>query len=286
MLSRLVAQDPPLVPRSTDQSSPELVDSLLHPWAVTIRRLLERAGRAELERILIDDEENIEQALQAGVRLEAVFYCDERLSREFAERLPKGVPTLEVAKRTCKKLFENDKISRVFAVAFTPKAISLQALAAVPKDLVVLEDLSISGNVGAILRTSLALGAAGVVLLDGSAVDLYDRRLIRSSRGYVFTLPVVSATTEELLEFSRAQRARLLVTTPHAELELDQVAMLSERLLLVFGSEKDGCSSSLLSASDLHVKIPIDPRVESLNVSTAAAITLFARSKFNQPQSR
>jgi len=147
---------------------------------------------------------------------------------------------------------------------------------------VVLEDLSISGNVGAILRTSLALGVGGVVLLEASAVDLYDRRLIRSSRGYVFALPVVSATTAELLAFARAQRARLLITAPHAELELDRVATLSERLLLVFGGEKEGCSEELLNGADLRVRIPIDPRVESLNVAAAAAIVLFARSAFNR----
>lgn len=286
MLAHLVAQDPALDPHSNASVNPETtVDSLLHPWAVTIRRLLERAGRLELQKILIDDEENIEQALLSGVQIEAVFYAgEERVSEQLAERLARGVPVLEVAKRTCKKLFENDRISRVFAVARAPKAISLQELAAVAKDLVVLEDLSISGNVGAILRTSLALGAAGVVLLDASAVDLYDRRLIRSSRGYVFALPVVSATAAELLAFARSQGAKLLITAPQAELSLDQVATLSERLLLVFGGEKEGCSQELLNGADLRVRIPIDPRVESLNVAAAAAIVLFARSPFNRSQ--
>jgi len=287
MLARLVPEDiqPPTATRSTTQTNPATtVDSLLHPWAITIRRLLDRSGRVELGKILIDDEENIEQALLAGVQLEAVFYSgEERLSDRLSERLAPGVTRHEIAKRTCKKLFENDKISRVFAIALTPAAISLPALASVPQDLVVLEDLSISGNVGAILRTSLALGAGGVVLLNVASADLYDRRLIRSSRGYVFALPVVSATTEELLAFARAERTRLLVMTPHADLELDRVATLSERLMLVFGSEKDGCSLDLLNAADLRARIPIDSRVESLNVSTAAAILLFARSKFNRP---
>lgn len=283
MLPGLVTQDRPVDTRSTPSDPATTVDSLLHPWAVTIRRLLDRAGRLELEKILIDDEENIEQALLAGVELEAVFYAgDERVSEGLTERLPRSVPVLEVAKRTCKKLFENDRISRVFAVARTPAAVTLQELGAVPGDLVVLEDLSISGNVGAILRTSLALGAGGVVLLDASAVDLYDRRLIRSSRGYVFAFPVVSATTAELLAFSRSEGARLLITAPQAELELDRVATLTERLLLVFGGEKEGCSQELLNGADYRVRIPIDARVESLNVAAAAAIVLFARSQINR----
>ena len=84
----------------------------------------------------------------------------------------------EVAKRTCKKLFENDKTSPVFAIAQTP-GIGLESLAAVPQDVVVLADVSISGNIGAIIRTSLALGVGGIVLLNAEPVDIYDRRLIR-----------------------------------------------------------------------------------------------------------
>lgn len=151
----------------TPSTNPNFVDSLLHPQAILIRQLLTRTGRIELSRILIDDEENILQALNSGVELESV-YCagDEIVSDELKKKLSPNVNIYEVAKRTTKKIFENDKITRIFAIAKTPKPIELDAITKIQRDMVVLEDVSISGNIGAITRTSLALGVGGIVLLN------------------------------------------------------------------------------------------------------------------------
>ena len=103
--------------------NPLLIDSLLHPLAHPIRQLLTRTGRQELNEILIDDEENILQALEAGVEIESVYYAgDEVISDALRKNLTAGATIHEVAKRTTKKLFENDKISRIFAIAETPKS--------------------------------------------------------------------------------------------------------------------------------------------------------------------
>ena len=55
--------------------NPLFIDSLNHPLAGPIRQLLTRTGRQELNQILIDDEENILQALEAGVEIESVYYA-------------------------------------------------------------------------------------------------------------------------------------------------------------------------------------------------------------------
>jgi TrmH family RNA methyltransferase len=261
----------------------DVVDSLNHPLASVIRQLLSRSQKKDLHCILIDDEENIIQAMDAGAIIHSVFCAgDEVVSEDLKRRLPPRVAIHEVARRTSKKIFENEKISRVFAIAETPAPLGLEALAAVPRDIVVLEDVSISGNIGAIIRTSLALYVGGVVLLNIDPVDVYDRRLIRASRGHIFSLPVVTATTDQLLRFCARQGIRILVTDPHADTLIHEISA-SERLAIVFGSEKEGCSQALIDAAALRVKIPTNPKVESLNVSAAAGITLYQRLRFNQP---
>lgn len=265
------------------ESNPNLIDSLLHPLAGPIRKLLTRSGRQELNKILIDDEENILEALKAGVGIESVYFAGgDRLSDTTIQKLPKHVTIHEVAKRTTKKLFENDKISRIFAIAQTPKPIGLEALKTIKRDVVVLEDLSISGNIGNITRTSLALGIGGIILLNMDPVDLYDRRLIRASRGYLFTMPMITASTADFLEYCRKNNETLLVTAMHADKTIDDIASIPNRLLMAFGSEKEGCSPELENAATLKARIPISERVESLNVSASAGITLYSRSKFNQ----
>lgn len=265
-------------------SSPTVVDSLLHPLAGVIRQLLTRSEKQQLDKILIDDEENILEALRAGVDVERVFYAGElAVSDTLRQALPEEVEVCEVAKRTCKKLFENEKVSRIFAIAATPAPIRLEALTRIRQDVVVLEDIAISGNIGAIVRTSLALGVGAVVLLNADPVDVYDRRLIRASRGYIFSLPVVTATTEELVRFCASQKLELLVTAVHGDTRIEAIAALPQRLFIALGSEKHGCSQALVEAAAHRVKIPIDSRVESLNVSAAAGITLYQRLGFNLP---
>jgi len=263
-------------------NNPFLVDSLNHPLAGPIRKLLTREGRRELNQIIIDDDENILQALEAGIEIDSVYYAgDEVISDTLRKNLTAGATIHEVAKRTTKKLFENDKISRIFAVAETPKPIGLERLKSITKDVVVLEDVSISGNIGNIIRTSLALGVGGMILLNMDPLDIYDRRLIRASRGYLFSMPIMTASTNQLIEYCKQNNPVLLVTSANAEKTVDAIASIPERLLIVFGSEKEGCSPEIENAASLKVRIPIKEKVESLNVSAAAGITLFNRIKFN-----
>jgi tRNA G18 (ribose-2'-O)-methylase SpoU len=189
---------------SPSQENPAIIDSLLHPLAIPIRKLLTRPGRQELNQILIDDEENIVQALEAGIEIDSVYYSgDDIVSNDLRKKLTAGATIHEIARRTTKKLFENDKLSRIFAIAETPKPIELDALKSITKDIVVLEDLSISGNIGNITRTSLALGVGGILLLNMDPVDLYDRRLIRASRGYLFSVPMITASTKDFLDYCK-----------------------------------------------------------------------------------
>lgn len=267
--------------------NPFLIDSLNHPLAGPIRQLLHRDGRRELNQILIDDEENILQALEAGVEIESVYYAgDEVISETLREKLTPGATIHEVAKRTTKKIFENDKLSRIFAIAETPKPKGLELLKSIKRDIVVLEDLSISGNIGNIIRTSLALDLGGMILLNMDPLDLYDRRLIRASRGYMFSLPIMTASTQDFLAYCKASGETLLVTAMDADMSVEEIGSIPERLLIVFGSEKEGCSPEIESAATLKARIPINARVESLNVSAAAGITLFNRIQFNREVDR
>lgn len=268
-------------PPPTNRNNVELVNALTHPLAINIRALLGRAERQSRNQILIDDEDNILQALDAKIVLHHVFTSDKgRLSPTFCKRLPTSIPVSAIAHRTSKKLFGNDRLSRVFAIAELPPPLSLDSLSGLKKDIVVLDRLSISGNVGSIIRTAMALGVDGLVFLESELVDVLDRRIIRSSRGYVFKIPVITASTGELLAFCQANKLDMLVTSPYAREEIEDVIDHQGRLALVVGSEKEGCSQALLSHASLSAKIPLLGGIESLNVSVATSIFLYRRSLY------
>ncbi len=129
-------------------------------------------------------------------------------------------------------------------------------------------------NVGAIIRNAVAFGASAVVA-DPKGADPYSRRAMRASMGSVFTLPVWVVDPEEAIARLRGQRAavRVLAATPRGEHSLDSLEP-SRCDVVLFGQEGGGLDASLLDRADLRVSIPIDPRVDSLNVSASAAILL------------
>jgi TrmH family RNA methyltransferase len=273
-------------PHSRDDSS--VVDSLSHPQAALIRRLLARSGESDVRGpILVDDVANIVQALHAGVVVRSVFCSDDAgLGAGLQQRLPCGVPRYRVAWRTCKKLFGNDRVARVFAIAEAPPARSLDALLPVNRDIVVLDGIGISGNVGAIIRTCAAMGVGGIAVLNAEKADIFDRRVIRASRGYVFALPVIGTTPDELVGFCAMQGVPLVVTRPRAGTAVSEISSQPRPLAIVYGGEKRGPSPGLVSASALQLEIPMSGAVESLNVAAAAAITLYCRYGFNAVRSR
>ena len=105
----------------------------------------------------------------------------------------------------------------------------------------------------------------GIVLLDAE-VDVYDRRLIRASRGHLFSLPHSSGrrrtTFLPFCEQHDLTTARYQTPTPPAQ--FDALAGFQGRLAIAFGNEKKGYSKALLEAAAFQVKIPMDPPVESL----------------------
>lgn len=256
----------------------DCIDSLEHPLAVKIKTLLNSREESAQQPMIIDDEDNIIQAQQANIIIEQLISTDtSALPTEITQALHPKTEIIELSKRTGKKLFGKDKASRLFAIAKKPAELSLHDLLKTTGDILVLDNVSISGNVGAIIRSALALQAGAVVLVGEQAINPYDRRVIRSSRGYVFRLPVIKTHYEELIAFCKKEQLPIISTSSHAKQSLDQL-QLNRRGAFILGSEKYGCHSLLEHAASSQLKIPLNPKVESLNVSVAAAIILYARA--------
>ncbi len=134
--------------------------------------------------------------------------------------------------------------------------------------LLYLDQISDPGNLGTIIRTALALGISGIALSPGSC-DPFNSKVIRSSLGAVFTLPLEVKTYQWLQE----QPAQKILA------DLDGVSIydlppLDSPKILILGSEAAGVSPQLRELSDLAITIPITSKMESLNLAIAAGICL------------
>ncbi len=139
--------------------------------------------------------------------------------------------------------------------------------------LLVVEGVEKPGNLGAMLRTADAAGADAVIAAD-PVTDWGNPNVIRASKGTVFGVPVASAPTGELVDWCRARCVRLVVTTPETSARHTDISYAGP-VAVVVGAEKHGVSDELLAAADARVRIPTAGRVNSLNVSVAAAVVLF-----------
>ncbi len=156
--------------------------------------------------------------------------------------------------------------------------------------LVVLEGLGDSSNVGALFRNALAFGVGAVFLAPGTADPLY-RKAIRVSSGATVAMPFARfADWPRGLERLRDAGYTVLALTPRAEAvdieELGNGRPLPARLALLLGTEGRGLSDEALAAADLHVRIPMAPEMDSLNVAAAGAVALHWLSRITTARAR
>ena len=149
---------------------------------------------------------------------------------------------------------------------------SPQSIGTLAGDVLILDRIQDAGNVGSILRSAAAAGFTQVIAISGCA-HLWSSKVLRAGMGAHRLLDLYEGwSTQQVLS---AVTAPLLAATAEAECELFSLKDdLLHPVAWVMGSEGQGVSDDLLAQAK-GISIPIDPRVESLNVSTAAAVCLF-----------
>jgi RNA methyltransferase, TrmH family len=143
-----------------------------------------------------------------------------------------------------------------------------------------LDRLQDPGNLGTAIRTAAAAGAEGI-WTSADSVDLDHPKVLRASAGQWFRLPM--AKTDNLLDLAKSYQshgAQVIATGMTANLDYWQVDFTQPTLILL-GNEGQGLSSELMAAADRVVKIPMQPTVESLNVSITAALILYEARRQN-----
>ncbi len=219
------------------------------------------------------------EALQAGLRIRQCFVGDDLRDKELAEL---------AAERSEHCALISDKLMRSIADTAGPQGIIIIAdqpsgsrdgiearlsTAALPL-VVFLNEVNNPANLGAVLRSCDAAGAAGVITSQGSAAA-FSPKAMRAAMGASFRVPVWSgASWEEVLRWAGERGLRTIAadakgTQPYAS------AKWTEPSLLVFGSEAHGLSDEQLEAIDLAVNIPMESGAESLNLAVAAGVVLF-----------
>lgn len=240
------------------------------------RKLSRRSVRTERRLFLADGPKAVEGALSVEGCVVEVFATPAALDH-YAVLLG-GTAVTPVDERALASLSDSVSPAGVVALCRHIDSPLRHVVAVAPRLLVICADVRDPGNAGTVIRTADAAGADAVVLA-GQSVDAYNPKTVRATAGSLFHLPF-AVEPDPAVAVRAAQQRGLTVLAADGAGEVDLFdADLAGPTAWLFGNEAWGLPDDLAALADQRVAIPIHGRAESLNLSTAAAVCLYASAR-------
>lgn len=239
-----------------------------------------REGR-ESGLIFIEGLRLAEEAVNSGLIIESCFCTateDERTNTLLRQLNDHDIPIYTTLPGILESLGDTVQTQGVILIAQRPQLAAADLFQQRGSLYLALDRVQDPGNMGTLLRTAEAAGTNGVITLGGS-VDVFSPKVLRSSMGSAFRLPVLTQVTSESLMALKAEHQLQLVAAA-GEGDLDYTDYdWSQPTLLILGNEGRGVNPDIMQQCDALLRIPMAPQVESLNVATAGAVMLFEAAR-------
>lgn len=255
-----------------------MISSIRNPRIIEARKLTQRKQRRSQNRFGVEGLQALHMALNAGFLPVEAFVCPEIFVGEEAEQLyqqllARSVSCITVSPEVIHSLSDREQSQGIFAV-FSRVTAALEAL---PTSglLLILDRLQDPGNLGTIIRTADAVGAAGLILLTPAA-DFTDPKAIRASMGSIFNLPLVEHANAEIV-FQHLQAGGFVPLGADAHKgDLWTETAWPAACALVLGNEARGLSDDVQAHIHTWTHLPVHGQADSLNVSVAAGVLMYA----------
>jgi TrmH family RNA methyltransferase len=251
------------------------------PRVRAVAKLAKKPARVETGMFLLEGPQAVAEALtfrpQLVVELYATPTALERYSDIGDTAIDAGVDVEFVSEEVLHAMADTVTPQGFVAVCHQFPTAVKDVFAAKPRLVAILEEVRDPGNAGTIVRAADAAGADAVVFT-GRAVDLYNPKVVRSSTGSIFHLPVaVGAEVEDVLRRAREAGLTVLAADVKGEDLLDarRDGVLARHTAWLFGNEARGLPDEQLALADRVVTVPIYGHAESMNLATAAAVCLY-----------
>ncbi len=246
------------------------------------RRLLRRKERIASAEFIAEGRQAVAEALRRpGTVLDLLVGhgAVQRHQDLLADAVRTGVPVWSVADAQLATLADTVTPQGLLAVCRTVDVALDAALAGTPRLVVLCDQVRDPGNLGTVIRCADAFGA-DAVLVSADSVDVHNPKTVRASTGSLFHLPV-AVEVDVAAAASRARELGMAVygadgAGPAVVDDLAAAGQLSRPVLWVLGNEAWGLPPEHAELMDTLVALPMYGRAESLNLSTAAAVFLYA----------
>lgn len=237
----------------------KVVTSLDNKRIKNLSKLLIKKYRDEEGKFLVEGEHLVEEAYKAGVLLEVVK-CEDYIGEY-------DVPITLVTYEVIKKLSNTQSPQRIIGVC---KKLDEKEIG---NKILVLEDLQDPGNLGTIIRSSVAFNV-DTIIVSNNTVDIYNDKVLRSSEGMLFHINIIKRDINNILDELHNSGYTLYGTKVDGGTNIKEIEV-SEKFAVIMGNEGAGVSNDTLDKCDKYLYIPMNNNCESLNVGVATSIILY-----------
>ncbi len=242
--------------------------------------LARRSSRQKAGRFLVEGPQGVREAVRWRPDLVVDVYVTSEAAHRYAADIVEpataaGLFVHEVSDEVLAAMCDADAPQGIAAVCRVPESSLDAVLADGPRLLVLLTNVRDPGNAGTVIRGADATGAAAVLVSEAS-VDVFSPKVVRSTVGSVFHLPVVTGLdTETTIARLRADGIRVIAADGAGEQLLGAVDLTPPHAW-VMGNEAWGLPQETRALCDEVVRVPIWGKAESLNLAMAATVCLYA----------
>ena len=252
------------------------ISSLQNPFIKQLVQLKEKSKlRKQTGLFVIEGKRELSLAIKSNYNIETLYYYANLFSASEAASLETyGIDVIEITKAVYEKVAHRETTEGIIAVAKT-RDLSLKNLDLKTKKplILVAEAPEKPGNIGALLRTADAANIDAIIIAN-PLTDLYNPNIIRSSVGGVFTVPIAMGTSEEVIAYLKKQDISIYAATLQDSVAYDSINFINASAIVV-GTESAGLSQIWRDASTTNIQIPMQGKIDSMNVSVAAGILVF-----------
>ncbi|MCM0650610.1 RNA methyltransferase [Clostridium swellfunianum] len=251
----------------------EIIQSKDNNLIKETKKLKEKRYRTERKQFLVEGFRFVEEALKSSFKIPYLFLSEDAMDRWQSFNLEGKLQD------STKVYIVSESIFRLLSSTETPQGI----IAVVCQDKAALEDkdgfyiladkLQDPGNMGTIIRSAHAAGAAGVIVTKGT-VDVYNEKTLRSTMGSIFNIPIIEDVDLKITDCLKTKGFKLIVSSLEDSKNFYDTD-LNQNIIIAVGNEGSGISQEIYKLADIKVKIPMPGNAESLNAGAAASIMLF-----------
>lgn len=252
------------------------ITSIQNSYIKSLIKLQEKAReRKKLGLFIIEGKREVTLAIESDYEFDTIlFYPDLISDNEILHLFNSNINRIEISKEVYQKLAYRDSTEGIIAVT-KAKDFSLNTITFKNENPLILiaEGIEKPGNIGAILRTADAANVDAVFIADAKS-DLYNSNIIRSSVGCVFTNQIAVATSQEIISFLQEKKIHIFAATLQNSNEYHQ-ENYTKPTAIVVGTEATGLTEIWRENATQNINIPMQGKIDSMNVSVAAAIVVF-----------